>query len=789
MKKKFSLSITEFALPSPLAGSIDAYSGFALGQELGNELHQEIQYQRSKENASYETEVWIAHDFKFGKYVFEVSGKIDGLCRGKKTIIEEIKTAFDLKKLLKFIKTNCDHPYLLQLKTYGYIYWLKTKKIPLLNLYAVSSRNRKSTEVSVEFDLEEYELWLKNRLKELAAEVKNTEKLIKKRKKIASSLTFPFSDTRVGQKELIETVRKGISEKVPMLLQAPTGLGKTMGILFPILEDSLNRGQKAIYLTPKNSQHMVAADAAKQIRKSGSKIKSLILTAKKKICMKQEPLCNAEYCEFAENHYSKVSENRLIEKLQKEKHLSIFTFKKMAEAYQVCPYELQMNLINQAEVVICDYNYVFSPHSQGTRVAKLKLAEVEKPNLIIDEVHNLPSRAMDYYSPALVVSFFEKAHRIIEKIPKDLQKSFDSLLEQCIKIIFSYASNNHRPHLIIPKIQQFKDQEQLLRDFLMSYLESDVVIGPNDIVLSVFNYWHDFTAALDWISTEQKEFFIAYYPKTPCIKITCCDASEMIKESYPLFNQVIGFSATLKPFDYYSQLIGLHSKKLKKEEFSSPFPKGNRKLIIIPQVSSKYVDRIRNYPRIADAIRRIIELKSGNYFAFFPSFEFMENVLSFFKPPTFFNIFSQYSGMTAYNVKMVLKQLMNEKANIIFAVQGGVFSEGIDYPGKMSIGVFVVGTPLPNFNWERERLKEFYETEYNKGEEYAYIYPAMTKAIQAAGRVIRSETDKGIIVLMDDRFLQQNYAQCMPTDWYEKDPTEIAPKGILDKIKAFWDNE
>ncbi|MBA3662103.1 MAG: ATP-dependent DNA helicase [Gammaproteobacteria bacterium] len=788
MKKKITLAVADFALPTPRQGSIDVYSGFGPGQAFGLQTHQEIQQLRAKEYSTYEAEVWIQQKFTSGQYIFDVSGRIDGIFQEKKIKIEEIKTAFDLNKLLDYVTKNEDHPYCLQLKTYGYIFWLKTKMIPALNLHLVSSRNKKSIDHIVTLDIKQYEQWLSRRLKELVKEIKSAEKNVKRRKALSTSLSFPFHSPRPGQKELIERVNEGMKKSLPLLIQAPTGLGKTMGILFPALKESLQRGQKVVYLTPKNSQHLVALDAVKTIQASGSAVKSLVLTAKRKICMKQEPLCNAQYCEFAENHYTKVAEHHLLGKLKKEKKLTAYSFKKMAEQYQVCPYELQMDAISFVETVICDYNYVFSPSATGNRVLKLGIGETEKPSVIIDELHNLPTRAMDYYSPFLSALFLEKLGSGLETIPVNLRDNFQSLLQKGISIIKECGLTNIKmPHIIIPAITLFKDQEALLREFLTRYLESDVVLGPNDPVLTLFNDWSDFTAALEWVTEGKKEFFIAYYPHLLTVKITCCDASAMLKGSYENFAQVVGFSATLKPFDFYSQLTGLQSKKLITEEFFSPFPKEKRKLIIIPQISSKYVDRIRNYPRIVEVLIKITALKQGNYFAFFPSFQFLEKVLEQFQPPLGMKVISQTRGMRQDQVQHVLNQLSEkDSAHLIFAVQGGVFSEGIDYPGSLAIGAFVIGTPLPHFDWEREKMKEYYQRQYLKGEEYAYIYPAMAKAIQAAGRVIRSETDKGIIILMDDRFLQSSYSQCMPKDWFKNSPQEMISQGILNEITQFW---
>lgn len=787
--KKVSISVTEFAVPAPRRGSIDAYSGFGRSQQMGIELHQRVQAIRMKTSSRYQAEVLAQHDIPFGDYVFEINGRMDGFYSGDNPKIEEIKSSFNIFELSKRVRdVGIDHPYCLQLLTYGYFFWLKNQKKPELNLHLISSRNFESLDVELELDIPEYEHWLNRRLTELVEEVKLAEKRMKRRKKAAENFSFPFENPRSGQIELIQTIEEGIKENRPMLLQAPTGLGKTVGVLYPTLQEALTRGQKVIYVTPKNSQHTVAEEAIDRLQDKGANIKGMTLTAKSKMCFKNEPLCNPEYCEFAKDHYTKVAENKLLENLSKKKRLSANTFRKMGEEFQVCPFELQLDAAQDVDTVICDYNYVFAPRTAFGRLTSSGLTAKGKPNLVIDEAHNLPARAMDYYSPSLSVATLEKMRADLNLIPMTYRRQVDDLFDECIDVIRGCApAKISVPSKITPPMDSFLAQDSELRTFLSNYLNSNMDIEPGDPVMRLSFYWSEFTANLEFIAGQRPEFFTTYHPNPPCIKITCCDASEMLKDCYKEYAQVVGFSATLKPFSYYSQMTGLKSQELKTAEFISPFPKSNRKLLIIPQISSKYSERDRNYPRIADVIEKIVSLKKGNYIAFFPSFDFMEKVLNFFRKPDGFQIRKQERYMKRDEIDEVLLHLKEpESTTILFAVQGGVFSEGVDYPGKMVIGAFVVGPPLPNFDLERESMRNYYEEQYQAGFDYAYVYPAMSKAIQSAGRVIRSETDKGIIVLMDNRFIQPSFAKSMPQDWFVTDPKEAVSQGILNDISQFW---
>ncbi len=765
------------------------YSGFGRGATVGTEIHQKIQTERAAEFDGYLPEVTIQHAFERSGYTFVVQGRIDGLFSGDQPKIEEIKTSFNVYELMKRLRERGDeHPYLLQLKTYGYFYWLQNKVMPDLNLYLVSSRNLEGVNFETNLDIEAYEAWLERRLTELVEEAKAAEKRALRRQKAAKKLEFPFDQPRNGQVELIQTIEEGMSENRPMLIQAPTGLGKTVGVLYPTLREAMSRGQKVVYVTPKNSQHAVAEDAVERLQNKGANIRAMTLTAKSKMCFKNEPLCSPEFCEYAKDHYTKVAENKIIEKLAGKKRLSERTFKKIAEEFQVCPFEIQLDAAKDADAVICDYNYVFAPRSAFGRLSGHDLGQEGKANLVIDEAHNLPARAMDYYSPSLSSFTLEKMREECEGLPRKFKKEAKALIDDCIRVVKSSGPPAcTKPCRIDPPAQAFHLQDLELRNFLSTYLNSDVEIQPRDVVMRLSFYWSEFTDALEFVSQGRKEFFTTFNPNPASVRITCCDASEMMKASYDEYSQVVAFSATLKPFDFFERLAGLSSRNLKTAEFASPFPKSQRKLLIIPQISSKFADRSRSYPRIADTIQKITALKKGNYFVFFPSFEFLDRTLDQFQPPEGFEILKQERFMKRDDIDSVIERLkLPNQAHIVFAVQGGVFSEGVDYPGDMAIGAFIVGPPLPNFDLEREKMREYYQENYSAGFDYAYTYPAMAKAVQAAGRVIRSETDHGIIVFMDNRFVDPRYAKAMPQDWYNENPGELVSGQILSDISEFW---
>lgn len=786
-KKSIQLGISEFAVPSPRTGHIEMYSGYGGLPNLGAAIHYEIQAQRMTALPGYVPERWISHTFGFQKHRVTVNGRMDGFVFGAPVRIEEIKTAYNPEELLASLNTHPHHPYRLQLRTYGYLQWLSSNSLPQLFLHIVNTRTRKGVDLEVDLDIPDYEAWLNRRLAELIEEENKFESLARKRIKVAQVFPFPFEQPRPGQKELIETVAKGISTSGGrMLLQAPTGLGKTAGVLYPSLRESMERGQKTLYLTAKNSQHEVAEDAVRRMQEVGVKIRSVTIHAKGKMCLKEEPHCNPQYCEYARDHYTKVSENELAEKLGKKKRLGIKTFHKMAEQYQVCPFELQFEAVPSADVVVCDYNYVFSPRNSINRFTHngySPSANKSRPNLIVDEIHNLPGRSAEHFSASLSC---EEVRNLTVDTPDEVRTQAVAVLEW-LRAFCADLSGGERltqPRQVTVSRERFSAIHSASQELMAHYLAANLPLRTQDPVLRTCNLVSEFAQALEFINDD---FFVTLTPSPSggILKVTCCSTVDWLKECYDHFANVVGFSATLKPFDYYSRLLGLDSPKLTTAEFSSPFPAERRKILLIPQISTKMRDRESNFSKIKDVIERVLSLQPGNYFVFFPSFDFMNKVFRMVELPGF-RLICQQREMRREAVAECLDKLRENIPTVIFAVQGGVFAEGVDYPGSMLIGAVIVGPALPTFDFERELLRQYYDHKHGNGFDYAYTYPAMARVVQSAGRVIRSPTDRGLIVLLDRRFTLESYQKSMPEDWLKSD--SLVSKQIIGDVTRFWEN-
>lgn len=793
MSRPIPIAVRDFALPVPRTGSIEVHSGYGATTEQGVEIHVALQAERSRQLEGYQAEVPLAHVFTIGQLSFRVGGRVDGIVPGQPPLLEEIKSAFDAEGLARRLEARGDHPYRLQLQTYAYLYKVKHGVVPVLQITLVSTRTRAlMVEMPVEYDATRYEAWLGRRLAELEDEEKARRTLDRRRKKLGAALTFPFPTPRPGQGELMAELETALVDKEHVMIQAPTGLGKTLGILHPTLRHALLGGCPVVYVTPKNSQHRVAEDAVRQLQKAESKksgIRSLTLTAKSRICMKDEPVCTPERCEFASNYYAKVAAGELARKLARHPLVTEATLKGFARKYEVCPYELSLDAAPLFDVIVGDYNYVIGPHGLiGRMTAALRSREC-LPSLIIDEAHNLFVRANENLSAALSRNELERLERDAALLPSGFVDDARALAREAAALISSVAPARGNAARVTPEPRTIARLGELARALMAGYLASPAAISASDPLLALVHRIDGVLAAL----AQPGDAFVTLYERgngkggDELLRVVCCDARDALAQSFSEFRRIVGFSATLKPFDYYARLSGFNPASLHTAEFSSPFPKVNRKLLIIPQVSTRYRDRAREAVRIADAVERIAAVRPGNYVVFFPSFKFLTDTAAYLTLPPDLTLLVQKPQMTRHEVTACLRQLANPgQRNLLLAVAGGGLAEGVDYPGDLLVGAIIVGPAIPGVGPAREALRDYYQKHYGRGDDYAYTYPAMAKVIQAAGRVIRSELDRGVIVLLDGRFVERRYSDLMPSDWYVDSVMELVSTSILSDLRTFW---
>jgi len=724
---------------------------------LGMELHEAIQGQLTADIPGYRVEVPLRKSLDVNGWTIAISGRVDGIHPDGS--MDEIKTTFRPARLIKNLGMNPEHPYWLQLACYR---WMSGSSCETSDrLIVVDARSMDSETIeSVNWSYESFEAWALARIEAIIDREKDRRAFISRQKKLATQIRFPFSDIRDGQLGFMEEIRNTCVAKCRLLGQAPTGIGKSLGSLFPALQVALAAGSKVAFLTPKNSQFAVAEKAVEQIAVgSKARLRSITLGAKSKLCLNSEVNCTADACPYAKGHYDRVRHHDLLKKLSRRPVLTTESLKAAGRKYEVCPHALSLQLLPRRDIVIADYNHAFSPDANLR--AKLSGADLTatRPVVLIDEAHNLPDRARDHWSGALAVA-----------------DAAGTKWERALQRILTGTSKGP------PSQKKLEGLRQKIMDSILDQKESE----PAD--LDLFFTVSGFTSLLD--ATKRSDHFFLRNPEAGRWEIHCLDASEFTAQKFDEFESVVAFSATLKPLEFYRNEIGLNRDSDQAIEWPSPFDVTHQKTIVIPQVSTLWRNRSQNYEKIADAVLRITALKSGHYIAFFPSFSFLDSVaLILHEKYPEMDVLKQATGQSSLVTESILSRMRTPRpgvSTLLLAVQGGTFAEGIDLPGDQLIGAFVVGPGLPAVSPLREKMREYFDKKYGCGFDYAYTYPAMAKSVQAAGRVIRTAEDRGIVVFMDPRFLEPGSKKAMPAQWIDRIHEARHGESLSDHINAFW---
>ena len=722
---------------------------------VGSRAHDFLQSQYSSLDKA---EYYIKREISYLGKTYILDGYIDGVLNEDETIIiEEIKST---TKELDEITIEYHKEHLAQAKIYAYLYALENNMDVInirLTYISVIDYDVKSFDMIAKFDeledftlstLEAYISWL-NMLDSSKNDRNETLKTIK----------FPFESERMGQRTLMKATYKALTNNEILYCIAPTGIGKTMATMFSALK-TLNENDKLFYLTAKGSGKNAPLDAIRILKDKGLKIKAIDITAKKKICNAKMGHCNPDECPFTKDYFSKLNEATK-EIFSKYDIYSEDVILEITNKYKICAFEFSLYLSYFCDIVIADYNYAFDP---SARLIRYFEDDTYKPKVLVDEAHNLVDRSRDMYSANIT----ELDIRTLRKYLNGYKPSIRNDCNKALEILDSYReflvdrttifenSMNHDLNVILRNIFQKCDQ----------IFEENKKIKDKDIALESYFKIMDFLNISE-IFSENHRVIIKLIDDKIYMTYFCLDASkfilETIKES---IYGIVFFSATLYPIEYHANLITAGEGKFL--ELDSPFDPNNLDIIINSSVSTKYKNRIDSIDSIIEAIEVVTESKSGNYIVFFPSYQYMNMVLEQIIDPNY-EIIIQKNNLTELEKNEIVNKFKTTtNTKVGFFVMGGVFSEGIDYIGDALSGVIIVGVGLPLICDENNLLKEYYESTYNNGFNYAYTYPGFTKVIQAVGRVIRDYNDRGIAILMDERFVYNEYQQLMPKHWQKR---------------------
>ena len=603
------------------------------------------------------------------------------------------------------------------------------------------------------------------------------------RQESIQKLQFPFP-YRKGQKELAAGVYRTIKRKKNLFIQAPTGVGKTISTVFPAVKAvGENLGDRIFYLTAKTITGTVAREAFELLRKGGYQAKIIQITAKEKLCMCDEMECNPVHCPYAKGHYDRVND-AVFQLLLQEDVFSREVLLEQAEKYQVCPFEMSLDVASWVDDIICDYNYVFDPNVYLKRF----FAEGIRGDYIflVDEAHNLVERSREMYSAEIYKEDFLAVKKIVKRYRPGIEQQFN----HCNRILLEYKRECEK-YKVYDNIGNLMFYLMKLASELDEFLQRSTEFPERKEVSEFYFGLRNFINMYERVDEHYVIYTEHMEDERFKMKLYCVDPSLNLQECIDRGNSAIFFSATFLPIQYYKNLLST-----KKDNYAvyaeTAFSEEQSLLLMGSDVSSRYTRRNQSeFERIAQYIQKTGLAKKGNYMVFFPSYKMMQQVYEVFQELDGGNVEAiiQEPGMNEEKREAFLAEFSaeREKTLIAFCVMGGIFGEGIDLKKEQLIGAVIVGTGLPQISNEREILMDYYEKRMGEGFDYAYRYPGMNKVLQAAGRVIRTIDDVGVIELLDERFLQSDYRNLFPKEWEKRLVCTV--DSVETYLEKFWEEK
>jgi len=762
---------------------------------IGRREHARIQAERASESDEFSSEVHVRYETESLGFRVIVRGRIDGVDREREdgaVRLEEVKTivsdpaSFGSAPLGDALETSWIH----QARLYGALLLACGEAARIrVALIIVNVVDGEAREVDVPFDPDEALAFLRERIDALASEGARRLEAAARREAMAAAIRFPFPEMRPHQDAMIEAVVKAIARSRHLLLSAPTGVGKTAAILFAAVREAYRRGLRVIYATAKTTQRALVRETLERIRGAGAPITAVILRAKDEICPHELRVCQPRACPLLAGYVRRREESNVIRELLAEGIIGPERVQEVAKGLRLCPFELALDLALEVDCIVCDYNHVFDPRAYLRRF--FAGGRWDDVVLLVDEAHNLPARGREMYSPGL-----DRAR--IRALVKEIAGREGALadgrraaerLDREIRKLAKAARARAEPHATVDIDRDvFESLREAIEDSATRYAIERRASGsysPDDPFDEFYWEFAAFAAVLGRWGRE----FLAYVERTPkpgAARILCRDPSRLLGDRLKGFRSAIAFSATLEPPEFYRTMLGLEPWRTDAIALPSPFPRENRIIRIVPDFSTRLRDRPRNYPQIAALVHAATLLRRGNYLAFLPSFVFLDEIERRL-PRGPYELLVQKPGMSRADREALLAHLAEPGGyHLVLAVQGGVFAEGVDYPGERLIGAIVVGPGLPQRDFVQEQLRVYLQEEYGAGFAFAYAIPGMTRTIQSVGRVIRSETDRGAVLLVCDRFLRIPYRDLLPHEWFDKEPEELLARRPLADIAAFW---
>ena len=766
-KKKIRAAVRDIVSFSINKGHIEKGRSSVMSESAweGTVLHNEFQKEMKEKHGEelFSREVFLKDEIENDNIVLTISGRIDGLLiEDDSACIYEVKTT---GKNIDSIGMDEFPEHWGQAICYGYIFSNQENHSSVqIRLVYINRETKEKREFGRYYEIAElskiYSDYVNNYINWMT-QIRKWEMV---RDMSIRNLSFPFSNYRLGQREMAEKAYISIRDKTRLFTQAPTGIGKTMGAMFPAVK-ALGEGliDRIFYLTAKTVTAGIAVENYKRLSDAGLNLRAVVLTAKDKVCPLEKRNCDPEFCERARDYYARAP--KALKDILTNQFLDRVTIRKYADLYNICPFELSLDASLYCDLIIGDYNYLFDP-----RVRLMRFFDEVKDRycFLIDEAHNLVDRGRDMFSCEIEKRNIMDVKRNTDPKWDDLKKRLEKINKELLEIKkqrfedtkgSAYDSSKEIPGKLVTACKHCSS-------VMEGYMDHEMDDEYNTIFMDLYFNLLFFCKVSEMYDSRYSTFFILSSSNLK-VKLMCLDPSYLLGKAMDKGRSSILFSATLEPAPYYKKILGGREED-RSISLPSPFPDENLKVAVEGRISTKYKDRDLSYDDIAFVLRDSFKTKTGNYIAFFPSYKYMRDVLNIFEQICGdMEVLVQETGMDEVERELFLKRFNNhgEKTLAAFAVMGGIFGEGIDLAGDKLSGVAIIGTGLPTVCPEREMIRSYYDEINGRGFDYAYTYPGLNRVLQAAGRVIRSETDRGFIILIDSRFAGRRYRSLYPYWW------------------------
>ncbi len=740
----------------------------------------------------WDSEVQVSLTVENASFDLEIFGRMDG-CRVTDAglAVEEIKTC---RKDPSVPARDPDHRHLAQLKCYGYMAAREhdRQSADLRLTYARPSDGATAT-FELSLGIEDLETFFTDLVSQYIGLLGTRAAWERIRNQSIDTLPFPYHGFRNGQRDLAEASYKVIKHGRILFARAPTGTGKTMATLFPAVKAmGLGHTDKIFYLTAKSPGRTVAQKAVKDLALAGARLKCVTITAKQKTCFTPDIPCDMETCSFALGYYVKLA--RALAHAGTHDHFDQERIEDMARKFDICPFELSLDLSLNCDIIICDLNYAFDPRVYLKRFFD---RNIQNLTFLVDEAHNLPDRLRSMYSAELSKTWILALQEVLRDTAPGLSRALVTIHKEMIRLKTLYLDTTAEPHP--PGFRALSELSDTFMEALNEFAErADIWLDDHpksplrETVLEGFYTVNGFLNMARYFGENYRFLLASDAEFSLTVRLFCMDPSPIFAKLIRRCESAVLFSATFFPFPYYAQvLLGIkmedqivaNQEKTKDEEkdppakkdrdlipytiaLPSPFSEENFALLVHPGIKTTYRQRNRYYRAVADVITRTITRRPGNYLIFFSSYAYMASVLDELDPDVLpADIRVQTQGMTESERAQFLDNFTEDSRTAGFAVMGGIFGEGIDLSGNRLIGVIVVGVGLPQVSHEQNEIRSYYDAMGHDGFFFAYQMPGFSRVLQATGRLIRGHADRGVAQLLDERFLRPDYQSLFPTEW------------------------